>query len=61
MKNICVYSKSKIKTKVIIKQNLEHFLLQLFFVEVLVHFVSTSFSIQSHLVQKHLNRKLMLL
>ena len=61
MKNICVYSKSKIKTKVIIKQNLEHFLLQHFFVEVLVHFVSTSFSIQSQLVQKHLNRKLMVL
>ena len=31
MKTICVYSKSKIKTKVTIKQNLEHFkLIRLF-------------------------------
>ena len=93
IKNICIYSKSKIKTKVPFKQSLEHFKMtnrrlfipnfsnhsnmllssswaifirvlvfvfnkgQLFFVWVLVLFVSTYFSIHSYLVHKTKNRK----
>ena len=97
IKNICVYSKSKIK-KVTNKQNIEHFKMinwrlfshklfnnwkmllpsscaifiralvfsfspraNFFFVEALVHFVSNSFSIHSHLVQKSLNKKTIIL
>ena len=83
IKNICVYSKSKIKTKVINRRLFVHkfcnnskmFLTfswailiralvfssspsaNVFFVWVLVFFVSTSFSIYSYLVHKSENRK----
>ena len=97
IKNICVYSKSKIKPEVTNKQNLEHFKVinwtllslkffsnskillssswavfiracvcafvftkgQLFFAEVLVLFVSTSFF--QFILQKSLNRKTIML
>ena len=93
IKNICIYSKSKIKAKVPFKQSLENFKMinrrllipnfsnnsnmllssswaifirvlvfvfnkgQLFFVWVLMIFVSTYFSIHSYLVHKSKNRK----
>ena len=74
IKNICVYSKRKIKTKLTSKQNPEHFKIinrgllihkfcnnlkvLLFSVSVLVFFVSTNFSIHSYLVPKSKNKKI---
>ena len=69
-KNICVWSKSKIKTKVINRRLFIHkfcnnsknvfiftiFIFKLFFVWVLSFFVSTNFLIHSYLVHKSKNK-----
>ena len=64
IKNICVYSKSKLKT-IITKRSIVDVAAvldpplkgQLFFVWVFVFFVSTNFLIHSYLVHKSKNKK----